>query len=185
MRETDTHVYFWGSFMSNFAWAPFKIDRRVFPVNFTVGGEYVDFTTSEQFYMACKAAHFDDESSFQLILEAPDAKSAKAIGRKVAGFDAAEWDRVSTSTMYYAIYNKFFQNHLFMEKLIATGSKVLVEASPVDRIWGVGLHEDDDAILDEKNWLGQNRLGLVLMQVRRDVPRTSSWEGIEPFFLYK
>jgi ribA/ribD-fused uncharacterized protein len=57
-------------------------------------------------------------------------------------------------------------NKNLKEKLLETGDKILVEASPIDLIWGVGLHEDDDKILDEANWKGENRLGKVLMKVR-------------------
>lgn len=164
MRETDTHVYFWGSFLSNFAWAPFEC---AFPTDDFEGPDrMLKFTTSEQCYMAFKAFVFEDFEAFDQILAAPDAKSAKALGRAVKGFDAEKWDTISYDCMRYAVLEKFLANEDIARQLMATFPKKLVEASPTDRIWGVGLHESDDAILDEANWRGENRLGEALMEVR-------------------
>jgi len=167
MRETDSHVYFWGSFLSNFAWAPFVVSfyeegsdpstSRKIPVR---------FHTSEQYYMFMKAVTFEDGDAMMAILEAPDAKSAKAEGRKVKNFDEQRWYDMSYEVMVDALRLKFSQNPDFLQQLFNTGNKTLVEASPTDKIWGVGLHEDDDAILNEENWTGENRLGMALMQVR-------------------
>lgn len=162
MRETDTHVYFWGSYLSNFAWAPFEC---AFPNN-DFEDRQLKFTTSEQCYMAFKAFAFEDLETLDQILEAPDAKSAKALGRAVRGFDAEKWDSISYDCMRYAVAEKFMANEDLGRQLMSTFPKKLVEASPKDTIWGVGLHESDDAILDEANWRGENRLGKVLMEVR-------------------
>lgn len=154
-RETDTHIYFWGSYLSNFYWTPF-----------TDGKDDIVWKTSEHYYMAMKAAEFGDYDSFDAIVLAPDAKSAKAIGRKVKGFGAERWDKVSEEYMFTACMHKFLNNEHIRKELIETGNKILVEASPVDKVWGVGLHATNDLILDEKNWKGENRLGKVLMRVR-------------------
>jgi len=155
MRVTDTHIYFWGSYLSNFFWAPVTVDG-------------VKYHSSEQLFMVQKAAFFKDYESVTKILKAPDAKAAKALGRKVKNFDAEAWDKQSYEAMYQAVLTKFDEpnNIVIREQLLATGDKILVEASPLDKIWGVGLHEDNDLILDDKNWLGENRLGEVLMGVR-------------------
>jgi len=68
--------------------------------------------------------------------------------------------------MKYVNYLKFTQNLEFRNQLLETENRTLVEASPYDKIWGVGLEETNDLILDEKNWLGQNLLGKALMEVR-------------------
>ena len=154
-RETDTHIYFWGSYLSNFYWCPF-----------TDGKDDIVWKTSEHYYMAMKAAEFNDYDSFLAIIQAPDAKSAKSIGRSVKNFDPVRWDKVCDGYMFTACMHKFLNNDDIRTELVETGNKILVEASPVDKIWGVGLHETDDLILDEKNWKGENRLGKVLMQVR-------------------
>jgi len=157
MRTTDTHVFFWGSFLSNFYYAPFDVAFE---------GETLHFKSSEQAYMASKALFFGDSAAFRKILDAFDAREAKAIGRTVNNFDAIAWDEVSYEAMFSACVAKFANNIIIREKLIETGDLILVEASPLDCIWGVGLHEDDDLILNEKNWKGENRLGKVLMEVR-------------------
>jgi ribA/ribD-fused uncharacterized protein len=157
MRVTDTHVYFWGSFLSNFYYAPFKV---------ILNDEEMTFLTSEHYYMYMKARRFNDEESAHNILAAPEAKIAKAFGRGVKNFDSDIWDEVAVGVMTKACTHKFTQNIIIRERLIETGDRILVEASPVDFIWGVGLHESDDRILDENNWKGLNRLGSVLMNVR-------------------
>jgi len=71
--------------------------------------------------------------------------------------------------MYAAVKAKFESDRVLTKQLMETDTKTLVEASPVDIIWGVGIHEKDDAILDESNWKGQNLLGKVLMKVRTEL----------------
>lgn len=160
MRVTDTHVYFWGSFLSNFWWCDFDL---------MFGEDKFHFNTSEQAFMAMKAIQFRDYDSLKTILDTPDGKSVKILGRKVKNFDEDEWNSVSEHCMYLACTGKFQQNENLSKALLDTHNKILVEASPVDRIWGVGLAENDDTILDSKNWRGENRLGNVLMRVRTDL----------------
>jgi len=156
VKETNTHIYFWGSFLSNF-----------YPVKMKFAG--IDFHTSEQLYMFVKAKYFEDEAMAQMIADrGQDPKDAKAFGRKVEGFNDEEWADVREDMMYIACQRKFMDKNLF-EQLLATGEKVLVEGSPVDKIWGVGLKYDSQEILDEENWNGLNLLGKVLMRVREDI----------------
>jgi ribA/ribD-fused uncharacterized protein len=98
MRITNTHVYFWGSYLSNFYWQPFT--ARIRDQDFY-------FHTSEQYYMAMKAAFFKDEIAFHQTMDAPDAKSAKAFGRTVRNFDQDRWDMISTPIMDKACMLKF------------------------------------------------------------------------------
>lgn len=162
MRVTDTHVYFWKSYLSNFARAPFTC---AFPTP-EFDDRSITFSTSEQCYMAFKAFAFMDDERLEEILATPDPRSAKALGSQVRGFDQEKWNDISTPVMIWAAFNKFSQNEDLCKKLLDTAPKTLVEASPNDLIWGVGLHETDDLILDETNWKGENRLGKVLMIVR-------------------
>ena len=57
------------------------------------------------------------------------------------------------------------KNPELKEILLATGDHIIVEASPYDRIWGVGLSEENDDLY-KGNWNGQNLLGKALMEVR-------------------
>jgi len=165
MRITETHVYFWGGWLSNF-W-PCQVELKIYLTakNYT----RVITKSSEHAFMLYKAMYFNDGKAFSQILDAPDGKSAKAIGRKVKNFNANIWDHMSYDKMLLSCRAKFSQNVDLKQKLLDTGSHVIVEASPLDKIWGVGLHFDNDLILDESNWLGENRLGRVLMDVRKEL----------------
>jgi len=153
MKETDTHIYFLGSEFSNW-----------YMCNFT----YKDYTfhNSEQAFMWEKANTFKDKESAELILKTPKPNENKQLGRKVKNFDSFVWANVSYDIMRDVNFEKFSQNADLKEFILSTGDKIIVEASPTDLIWGVGLDCDDPKILDEKNWKGKNLLGKVLMEVR-------------------
>lgn len=128
-------------------------------------GKYI-FSSGEAYLMAEKALLFGDQESLEKIVAIKDPKRQKALGRKVRGFEKGIWDDNKYQIMVKGLYLKFEQNPEIKKRLLATGDKVLVEGSPYDKIWGVGLHYGDDLILDEKNWLGENLLGKALMEVR-------------------
>jgi ribA/ribD-fused uncharacterized protein len=159
MRTTDTHVYFWGSFLSN--WIPSDLSIEAF-------GEI--FTNSEQLYMWLKAMHFrDKETAKRIVEEGTSPRVAKDLGRLVKNYDDKEWDKIREGQMYIAVKAKFESSELLKEKLLNTGDRILVEGTPFDPVWGVMIKWDDDRILDEKNWKGQNLLGKVLMKVREEL----------------
>lgn len=159
MRITDTHVYFWGSFLSNWV-----------PKNLNIKYDGHEFTTSEQIFMYKKAKFFNDEPYAALIVTlGTDPKIAKELGGKVRGYNEEKWSKVREQMMYDSIYLKFSQYSDLKKKLLDTGDKILVEGTPFDPIWGVMIKWDDDKILDEKNWKGLNLLGKVLMKVREDL----------------
>lgn len=93
-------------------------------------------------------------------------KEIKKLGREVSNFDQAVWNKNKLEIVIKANYNKFTQNSELLKQLLATGDRVLVEASPWDRIWGVGLGADDPDVYDRDKWKGQNLLGQALMTVR-------------------
>jgi hypothetical protein len=95
----------------------------------------------------------------------------KKAGRKVRDFIDAVWLKHRNKILQDGLYAKFTQNKALFEKLKSTGNKVLVEASPYDKIYGVGLGENDPKILDENNWRGENLLGNTLMNVRNIITR--------------
>lgn len=117
--------------------------------------------------MYSKAMLFGDNNVAQQILKTSDPKAQKALGRKVKGFDEVLWNQHKCSIVEQGTYLKFSQNLELKKQLLATGNKILVEGSPYDTIWGVGLKWDDPKILDQKNWRGQNLLGEALMRVRQ------------------
>jgi len=159
MRETETHIYFWGTFLSN--WIPNDL-RIIYKSRL--------FTNSEQLFMYLKAEYFCDWVIAEEIIDlGQDPKTAKDLGRKVKGYDESEWSKVRENMMYKAISAKFASSLELQEKLLDTGNKILVEGTPFDPIWGVMIHWKDDAILDDSNWKGQILLGKVLMRVRQDL----------------
>ena len=161
MRTTDTHIYFWGSFLSN--WIPSNLHI-----------EYCDrvFTNSEQIFMWLKAVFFhDEETADKIIMFGHDPRVAKDLGRQVKNYNEEEWAKVREQKMHDAIMLKFQSSKSLYKQLMDTGDKILVEGTPFDPIWGVKIKWDDDRILDEKNWKGQNLLGKVLMDVRTELKR--------------
>lgn len=126
----------------------------------------VRFNCVEQFMMYCKAKLFGDESTAMKILEAPHPRVQKALGRAVVGFDDEKWVARRRQIVEYGCYAKFSQNEALRGVLLTTGDTLLVEASPYDRIWGIGLAANDPRALDPSKWKGQNLLGQALTQVR-------------------
>ena len=154
--ETKDFVFFWkppGVF-SQWTEATFEIDG-------------ITYNCAEQFMMAAKARLFGDRVIEAQILASSSPQRQKALGRKVSGFDDTVWSRECLGLVIQGNLAKFDQNPELREILLATGDKVLVEASPLDRLWGVGLSADDAQILDRSQWRGKNLLGQALMEVRR------------------
>ena len=116
--------------------------------------------------MAGKARLIDDQATLQEILEAPDPKAAKALGRKVKNFDGAVWEANARRLVTEGNVAKFGQNKDPSVFLLSTKEVVLVEASPYDQIWGIGLKATDERAKHPHTWQGQNLLGFALMDVR-------------------
>jgi ribA/ribD-fused uncharacterized protein len=158
MRITDTHIYFYKSWLSN--WTPKDLD-------ITYNG--LKFTNSEQLYMWHKAQYFRDyEIGTRIVNEGQNPKIALELGRQVKNYDDKKWSKLRDYYMYLAVKAKFESSNELMLKLMNTGDKILVEASLTDKLWGIGIDENDDTILDENNWQGLNLLGIVLMKVRNE-----------------
>lgn len=119
--------------------------------------------------MAEKARLFGDEKIRTEILSISDPRTCKALGRKVKNFDKAVWDKNKEDIVRNGNFEKFMQNDTLRNFLLSTGEKVLVEASPTDRVWGIGLGKNNPDALDPQKWRGQNLLGFTLMAVRKDM----------------
>lgn len=116
--------------------------------------------------MAEKARLFEHEEIYEKMFAAPTPGAAKALGRKVEGFKPDVWDSEKFSIVVEGSKHKFSQNPAMLEFLLNTGSSVLVEASPVDRVWGIGIATDDPHIGNPRKWKGENLLGYALMEAR-------------------
>ncbi|WP_199440908.1 NADAR family protein [Umezawaea beigongshangensis] len=134
------------------------------PVPFTVDG--VRFASAEHHMMWSKAVLFGDDDTAREILAAPDPQRAKSLGRTVRGFDHDTWEQARFDVVVAGNTAKFGQHDDLRGFLLGTGDRVLVEASPVDPVWGIGLAADDPAAEDPERWRGLNLLGFALAEVR-------------------
>ncbi|MFH9007489.1 NADAR family protein [Streptomyces afghaniensis] len=134
------------------------------PAPFTVDG--VEYATAEHWMMAGKARLFEDAAAERAVLSAAHPAEAKKAGRLVRGFDEAIWERERFRIVVEGSVHKFGAHPELREFLLGTGDRVLVEASPVDRVWGIGLSADDEAAADPERWRGPNLLGFALMEAR-------------------
>ncbi|RAJ42638.1 hypothetical protein K353_02310 [Kitasatospora sp. SolWspMP-SS2h] len=134
------------------------------PSPFTVDG--VEYRTAEHWMMAGKARLFGDEEIVPRILRARTPAEAKKLGRQVRGFDDERWVAQRFELVVNGSTEKFGQDEQLRTYLLHTGERVLVEASPLDRIWGIGLAADDERAAAPAQWRGLNLLGFALMEAR-------------------
>jgi ribA/ribD-fused uncharacterized protein len=149
-------LFFWGG--------PFS---QWYKSNFSENG--ITFNCAEQYMMYSKAKMFNDEFAMKKILESSNPKKQKELGRTVTDYDDKIWNEHKIQIVTQGNYLKFSQNLHLKEILVKTKDKIIVEASPYDRIWGIGLGTDDKKILDPKNWRGTNWLGEAIMKVRETI----------------
>lgn len=154
MRETENFYFFW------------KHQFGQWTLRDIVDPEGVKYNCCEQYMMYKKAQLFSDIETAKKILHELEPHNQQNLGREIKNFNSSLWDRNKVGIVWYGNFLKFTQHQDLKERLLATGEKILAEASPYDLIWGVGYRDDDDAILDINNWKGNNLLGKVLMSVR-------------------
>lgn len=133
--------------------APFTLEGRT-------------FATAEHFMMFRKAVLFRDQETAEEILAAESPAAAKKLGRKVRGFVQSVWNKECLEIVARGNEAKFGQNQELGAFLLRTGDSILVEASPTDQIWGIGLAESDSRATNPLKWRGQNLLGFALMIAR-------------------
>lgn len=137
------------------------------PAPFTVAGR--TFATAEHYMMWAKAVTFDNEAVARDVLATVDPRDAKRLGRSVAWFDEAVWAEHSWDAVLEGNRAKFGQHPNLRQFLLDTGDRVLVETSPVDSVWGIGLSADNPDAMRPSRWKGTNRLGFALMKVRSEL----------------
>lgn len=125
------------------------------------------FSSTEQYMMWAKAMRFGCYALAATMLTVHNVKRLKDLGREVTGYQEEIWERERMPMMVRACWLKFTQNPAMRDELLATGDRILVEASPDDKVWGIFLGEDDPRALNPLMWLGRNLLGYALMEVRR------------------
>ncbi len=127
----------------------------------------IKFNCNEQMMMYAKAITFGDEESARAIMATENPRAQKKIGRGIAGYTDEKWKAVCNEVVYVANFCKFVQNPYELEILLADEADVIVEASPYDTVWGIGLGEADPRCLNREEWLGENRLGQMITDVRK------------------
>jgi ribA/ribD-fused uncharacterized protein len=155
-------LFFWGhnrprlgdkAVFSQFYGSPFHWDGKMFP-------------TAEHWMMYHKAMLFGDNEVAEHIMSDPFPGHAKDMGRKVAPFDQGQWDEAKLDIVRFGNILKFTQNSGLEDILVDTGNAWLVEASPHDEVWGIGMKETHPDASQPMMWKGENLLGNVLMSVR-------------------
>lgn len=153
--QTDTHFFFYKSALGQWH----RVDFYV---------EGIKYIYAEQYMMAKKALLFDDINTYTKIMNATHPRDHQKLGREVKFYRQDVWDKAKCEIVYNGNFARFSQNQDQRDLLFSTKGN-LVEASPIDCVWGVGLSVDNPLIKDEKNWKGQNLLGRMLTDVRDDL----------------
>ena len=158
-KVTKNNVFFWGGVFSNWYPSPFKAK------SFNGALIELEFNCQEQYMMFNKAMAFADLAAATDIMNESSPQKQKAIGRKVRNFNETHWEQYRWGLTMAGIYSKFLQNPDLYTILMSTGDREIVEASPYDDIWGIGMGSEDPNLLDRARW-GQNLLGKQLTHAR-------------------
>ncbi len=160
--ESLKYLFFWGHQKSD------QITKSCFSQwyasKFIV--DDIEYLTAEHFMMAEKALLFHDQKIREQILNSFKPGKAKELGRQVKNFDQKTWETHRFDIVVRGNYHKFSQNSELSEFLLNTNDRILVEASPVDQVWGIGLAQNDAQAKNPHFWKGLNLLGYALMEVR-------------------
>lgn len=151
----EKFTFFWNGHFSNWHKCTFKVEETT-------------YNCTEQFMMAEKARLFNDQETLIKIMSIDSPKEQKALGRKVKNFDVNKWNTIAKDIVYIGCYAKFSQNE-YLKKLLLETEGTLVEASPYDKIWGIGLASDQPEAKNRNTWNGTNWLGEILTKVRNDL----------------
>lgn len=158
------YIFFWGHQAAKNGEITSSCFSQWWPSVFTVDG--VEYKSAEHWMMAKKAELFNDTVMYAKILEAKSPAEAKKLGREAIGYDDTLWQAKRYSIVVQGNLHKFSQHNNLKAFLLNTNNRVLVEASTVDDIWGIGMAKENNAIHNPNNWKGLNLLGFALMEVR-------------------
>ena len=164
MRSNETkYTFFWGGPFSNF-----------YTTYFT-DAEGISYSCTEQYYMAHKSLFFEDSFHYQKIMSEKNPIKQKRYGRKILNFDEKKWygvfadENPAKKSMYEGNYLKYTQSEKLKKLLLGTEGTELVEASPYDTLWGIGMRADSFGASIESFWKGKNWLGEILTQIREKI----------------
>jgi ribA/ribD-fused uncharacterized protein len=152
----DGFALFWGEWPSQWTHSPFTLDKK-------------RYNCAEQWMIILRARLFKDDRALKMIMSTTNPADQKRWGREVQGFDANRWSSVCYNIVVRGSLEKYRQNEDLCEKLLATGNLTMVEASPKDKIWGIGLDKNHKDATKPGRWLGKNLLGKALDQARAQI----------------
>ena len=166
-KERCKYVFFWGHKKSPNGEITKSCFSQWWMSDFII--DDVRYPSCEHFMMAEKARLFEDTETRERILNAKSPAEAKKLGRLVKGFSEERWLEKRFEIVVSGSLAKFSQNDALKEFLLSTGNKVLVESSPVDSIWGIGLDQHHENAAKPRLWKGLNLLGFALMEARKRI----------------
>lgn len=174
MKITDEYVFFYKDWLSNYQRTKFDVEWK--------GVKYT-FTSTEQGFMYIKAITFGDNVTAQKILNTDDPNRCRKLGRQVKGYNDAEWAKIRYDVFYTLNWAKYTQDKKLQEKLLDPqfDGKKFIEASPIDKIWGIGYAEDNPNIEFTDMYWGKNYLGRILTNIRK---RLKSAKGSDDWNIY-
>ena len=161
------YLHFWGHRVPRDGSLTRSCLSQWYPARFCIEG--VTYPTAEHYMMASKARLFEDREAEAKILAASDPNAAKKLGRRVRNYDDGAWKRRRYEAVVEGNLAKFGQNERLGQFLAATADRILVEASPVDTIWGIGLSAEHPDAANPLKWRGLNLLGFALMETREQL----------------
>ncbi|MFB6454953.1 NADAR family protein [Chitinophaga sp. Hz27] len=161
---TIKYLFFWGHTPAANGQLGKECFSQWYEAPFTADGHR--YLTAEHWMMAQKALLFNDQPIFQQVLACKTPGEAKKLGRKVRNFDEHTWNQHRCDIVRNGNVYKFGQHDNLKTYLLNTGNRILVEASPLDKIWGIGMGKDNPNATQPASWKGLNLLGFALMEAR-------------------
>ena len=172
------YIFFWGHKKSQSGVSKTCLSQW-YESSFEVNS--VLYKTAEHYMMSEKALLFGDIATSRKIINAKNSGEAKRLGRTVKSFDEKVWLEHRFNIVVKGNVAKFEQNSELKNFLGSTGSHILVEASPVDKVWGIGLDANNINVENPNLWKGLNLLGFALMEAREQLFRTSDRKSVGSF----
>ena len=171
MRITDNYVFFWKDWLSNYQKTKFCPNKDEAPLMY--------FTSTEQAFMFEKAMYFKDYETAKSIVHCDNPDQCRKFGRMVKGYDDKKWDKIRYEVFYKYNLMKYTQDEKLQKMLLDPkfDGKVFVEASPIDRIWGIGIREDVDNIEDLEYKWGRNLLGKIITNIRNRIKQNKVYDS--------
>jgi ribA/ribD-fused uncharacterized protein len=162
--HTIKYIFFWGHTAKGTEDVGKFVFSQWYPSTFLVDG--VEYKSAEHWMMGQKALLFGDVEMFGRIVKADKPAEVKELGRSIRDFNESVWNTHKFRIVIAGSIHKFNQHKGLLEFLLSSGDRVIVEASPVDRVWGIGLTQDAKRVEDPNTWRGENLLGFALMAAR-------------------